>query len=267
MKLPIYQVDAFTDHVFGGNPGAVVPLENWIPDDVMQNIAIENNLSETGFFVRCDDDDAQHDFHIRYFTPGNEVKFCGHVTLATGYVIMNILEPDRSELTFKSANGAMHIQKDGDFIIMDVPQWPIEKTDVPESLIDALRKTPLALYKGEYWMALFETQQDIESLAPDFRRLSDFNKADAIICTAPANDADTDFVSRFFCPRYGIDEDPVTGSAHSILASYWSQELGKNTLKAKQISKRGGDLWCDIKGDRVQIKGQGVLYMTGEIVV
>lgn len=265
MKLPIYQIDAFTPKVFGGNPAAIVPLDKWLSDEIMQNIAIENNLSETCFTVPMDD--GMHDYHLRYFTPGSEVKFCGHATLAAGDLFMSLLHPEKDKLVCHTDNGTLYLHQDKDFIVMDVPCWTAERIDAPESLIDAFRTTPVSVYEGEYWMLLFDTQTEIENLSPDFRRLNAFNKADAFICTAPGDDKNIDFVSRFFCPGFGIDEDPVTGSAHSIMAPYWAEKLGKTSLTARQLSKRGGEVHCDVKGDRLDIKGQCVLYMRGEIEI
>lgn len=259
-KHDIYQVDAFASDVFCGNPAAVIPLESWIPDDVLQNIAIENNLSETAFFVP---DGAK--FHLRWFTPGGEVDLCGHATLGTAHVLLDVMNHDQNMVHFTSRSGDLYVHKKPIGLMMDFPIWPREKATADETLIDALGKEPAEFYKGHDHMAVFENPSDIRLLKPDFRLLKE-RGGRGLIVTAPGDD-DNDFISRAFFPNLNIDEDPVTGSAHCMLAPYWSERLGQKSLKAHQASARGGDLLCEINDDRVEITGQAALYMKGEIYV
>jgi PhzF family phenazine biosynthesis protein len=260
MKVPIYQVDAFTDKVFKGNPAAVCPLESWIEEQLLQNIAAENNLSETAFFVMSD-----NHFEIRWFTPKVEVNLCGHATLASAHVIFRHLSYNQDEITFESKSGLLKVYKRGDSLVLDFPAAKVTSAIIRNELSKALGKIPVAVYKsGQKLLALYEDEKSIDSIQPDFEKLKSVDFM-GVIVTAPGNKVD--FVSRFFAPKVGINEDPVTGSAHTLLIPFWAKRLGKEKLKAKQISKRVGELDCELKGDRVWIGGQAVTYMIGEIEI
>ena len=255
--MKIYQVDAFTDHIFGGNPAAVCPLDSWIPDEKMQLIAMENNLSETAFFVQ-----EAETFHIRWFTPEIEIDLCGHATLASAHVIFNHLDYPRDKIHFQYGGGKLSVVKLENRLSMDFPSVPSQEIDIPEILVQGLGIAPRACYKARDLMAVFESEEDIASLKPDFNALA---KLDAlgIIATAPGENVD--FVSRFFAPGAGVIEDPVTGSAHCMLIPYWANRLSKAKLDAVQLSNRVGKLSCEHKGDRVAIAGKAVTYMIGDI--
>ena len=261
MKLPIYQVDAFTSEVFRGNPAAVCPLEEWIDDAKMQAIAAENNLSETAFFVKEGDR-----FHIRWFTPETEVKLCGHATLASSYVIFNELKHEGQVIRFHSArSGELSVTKNGDKLVLDFPAYPVtEIENLPE--LASAEDSPLQSWEtqGNMLMMRLENEDAVRTLEPDMQRLAEL-PYDEIIVTAKGDTAD--FVSRTFAPRIGIPEDPVTGSNHCSLIPYWAGELGKTTLFARQLSKRGGELYCELAGDRVKIGGHATLYMKGEVII
>ncbi len=261
MRLPLYQVDAFTEHVFGGNPAGVVPLERWLPDATMQAIAAENNLAETAFFVR-----EGEGYALRWFTPTVEVDLCGHATLASAYVICDRLERGRKHVAFRTLKaGTLTVEKVGDEFVMDFPARPARPIDAPSGIAEALGHRPAALLAARDYLAVFDRAQDVAALAPDFdaiRRLDTF----AVIATAPGGDG-IDFVSRFFAPAQGVPEDPVTGSSHCTLTPYWAERLGKAKLRARQISPRVGDLTCELKGERVAIAGKCVLYLEGTIAV
>jgi len=260
MKIPIYQVDAFTSNLFGGNPAAVCPLKEWIDPGLMQSIAAENNLSETAFFVK------KNDFYeLRWFTPEIEVDLCGHATLATGFVLFNHLNYNDEEIKFETKSGRLMVQRSGDLITLNFPASPPEKTDPPDRLTEGLGKKPLEVYKSRDYLALFETEKDVLSIQPDFKILGKLETL-GIIITARGDTSD--FVSRFFAPSAGIDEDPVTGSAHTTLVPYWAKKLNKTKFHAFQISKRGGELFCQLVGDnRVLISGKAKTYLTGEIEI
>lgn len=260
MHIDLYQVDAFTDKAFGGNPAAVCPLDEWLPDDLMQKIAMENNLSETAFFVQSDDR-----FKIRWFTPEAEVDLCGHATLAAAYVIFEHTAYGQETIRFDSNSGPLIIEYTENGLKMDFPAWDVQKTDLRDDLTTALGAQPQALYNGKYALAQFDSADEVRKLTPDFKALKAIEDLDFFIVTAPADKDGIDFVSRFFCPKYGIDEDPVTGSAHCILTPFWAKQTANNTLHAHQISARGGSLICEHKGDRVYITGNATLYMKGEI--
>ena len=259
MELTLYQIDAFAGEMFKGNPAAVIPLEEWLPDELMQSIAEENNLSETAFFVP-----QKEGYHIRWFTPVAEVDLCGHATLASGYVLFNILGIRDHLISFQSKSGILKVAYDGEFLIMDFPAQVPKLCDPPEELLNAFDKTPLEVLKAEDYLVLFEDEKTIAELKPDFDALKKLDLR-GVIVTAKGNDVD--FVSRFFAPAYAIDEDPVTGSAHTELTPYWAEKLGKKKLTAKQISKRGGELSCELKGNRVEIVGKAVKYMEGKIIL
>ena len=257
MKLPIYQVDAFAEVLFQGNPAAVCPLEDWLPDRVLQSIALENNLSETAFYVAKADG-----CELRWFTPESEVDLCGHATLAAGHVIFMRNEVSSPEVTFHSRSGPLRVLRQADRLTLDFPTQVGVACDPPAGMSEALGATPREFYRAMDYMAVFENEQAIAALAPDFRRLKELDLR-GVIVTAPG--MRTDFVSRFFAPNVGVDEDPVTGSAHCTLAPYWAQRLGKPVLTARQLSKRTGALTCRVQGDRVFISGRTVLYMEGTI--
>jgi len=257
MKLEIYQVDAFANKIFEGNPAGVVSLDQWLPDELMQSIAQENNLSETAFFCK-----SSNEFSIRWFTPNREVKLCGHATLATAFVIYNFLDYKLNKIAFRSLSGMLYVEKTGDLIKMNLPcQNPIA-CDIPDLLKDGLGSTPEACYFNEDYVAVFKDENDVLSIQPDFQKLKMLNSRGVII-TSPSKKYD--FVSRAFFPKYSILEDPVTGSAYTKLIPYWSERTGKTEFNSKQISKRGGELFCKYDEERVFISGYAKLYMKGEL--
>lgn len=259
MNLPLYQVDAFTSKTFGGNPAAVVPLDEWLPDDLLQSIALENNLSETAYFVQKGDH-----FELRWFTPAIEVDLCGHATLASAFVLFEEMGTTGGSIRFETRKaGSLNVAKEGDLLVMDFPSRPPEPTSCTEDLVVALNAEPQEVYTSSRdLLAVFENEDDIRALEPDFAKL-DALDAFAVIATAPGKVAD--FVSRFFAPKAGVPEDPVTGSAHCTLTPYWSRRLDKAKLHAFQLSRRVGELFCEDRGDRVSIKGRAVLFLKGEI--
>ncbi len=262
MSLSIFQVDAFTKKPLSGNPAAVCPLEEWLEDDAMLKIAMENNLSETAFFVKRDEV-----YELRWFTPTVEMDLCGHATLGSAYVIFNCLELEDKIVKFHShRSGNLSVEKQGDVLVMDFPKFGLNELDTSEELISAIGKKPLDLWEtqGHMAMLLFETEEEIISLEPDMSALMNI-PYDEVIVTAKGTDAD--FVSRLFAPRIGIPEDPVTGATHCSLIPYWVERLGKEKLYARQLSKRGGELFCELDGDRVKIGGNAALYMKGEIYI
>ncbi|MFV1883142.1 MAG: PhzF family phenazine biosynthesis protein [Balneola sp.] len=260
MKIAIYQVDAFTDSVFGGNPAAVCPLKEWIRPELMQKIAMENNLSETAFFVREGDLYA-----LRWFTPVAEVDLCGHATLASAHVLFEKLGYSKEEIKFETRSGRLIVRKEGDHLAMDFPSDKMEQVQGPPILYQALGIKPnIFTFKSDDYMIVLDSEREIAVLQPDFRMLKEVD-ARGIIVTAPGNEVD--FVSRFFAPRHNIDEDPVTGSAHTKLTPYWSERLEKREMQARQISERVGTLTVRDKVERVEILGKAVTYLRGEIEV
>ena len=255
--MKIYQVDAFTDQVFGGNPAAVCPLDYWIPDEKMQQIAAENNLSETAFFVQENDL-----IHIRWFTPEMEIDLCGHATLASAHVIFNHMKYEKEVIKFGYGNGNLSVRKEQDMLCMDFPSITSEKTEITDQIVLSLGKQPLEILKARDLMVVFETEKEILELEPDFVNMTNIEQL-GVIATAPGDNVD--FVSRFFAPKAGINEDPVTGSAHCMLIPYWADRLGKSKLDALQLSKREGKLSCKFKGERVEIAGKAVTYLVGKI--
>ncbi len=261
MKLKIYQIDAFTDKIFSGNPAAVCILEYWLDDNLMRNIAAENNLAETAFAVRKEDK-----YEIRWFTPTVEVDLCGHATLATAFVLfMYFVSNDKIEF-YSERSGSLHVERSqSGFLTLDFPTDELNEVEAKDQLISALGRAPVKTFRGKTdYLLIYSSQKEIEDMEPDYRQLA---KTDARGVIVSAKGEEVDFVSRFFSPNTGIDEDPVTGSAHTSLTPYWSKELGKTTLTARQLSKRGGDLVCEYLGDRVKISGHAVLYLVGEIEV
>lgn len=258
MKIQLFQIDAFTDKLFGGNPAAVCPLDHWLPDVLMQQIAMENNLAETAFYVRIGER-----FEIRWFTPEIEVDLCGHATLASAFVIFNLEHYPRPVIEFGSRSGLLRVSKNGDLLTLDFPADEFAESAAPEGLVEGMGLRPLEIYQGKTdYMLIYSNAGQIANLNPDMLQISKIT-ARGIIATAPGDDVD--FVSRFFAPRSGIPEDPVTGSAHTTLAPYWAKRLGRTELSARQLSKRGGRLQCRLSGNRVEISGQAQSYMTGEI--
>lgn len=262
MNLPLYQVDAFTNQLFGGNPAAVCPLDKWLPDETMQQIAAENNLAETAFCVPQGDH-----FGLRWFTPAVEVDLCGHATLATAYVLYEIYQRTESPLQFETRSGRLTVEREGPRLVMDFPADTLTPAEVSPTVRAGLGDVqPTESFRGKSdYLVVLETQAAVEALQPDFRKLSEDRNVRAIIATAPGHEVD--FVSRCFAPNAGIDEDPVTGSAHTTLTPYWAQRLGKDQLTARQISRRQGTLFCTHRGERVSIAGEAVLYLRGEISV
>lgn len=259
MKLPIYQVDAFTSKLFGGNPAAVCPLEYWLEDRILQSIAAENNLSETAFFVK-----KENSYELRWFTPESEVDLCGHATLASAFVIFNLLKSENEKIIFQTKSGKLEVAKRNDLLVMNFPSRKPVATEIPVGLIEAMGKEPKEVLQSRDLLLVYETEEDVLSLQPDFALLK---KIDCFgyIATAKGNEAD--FVSRFFAPKEGINEDPVTGSSHSTLIPFWAERLGKTELHAFQVSKRSGELFCKLLEDRVEIAGNAVLYLTGSIEI
>jgi PhzF family phenazine biosynthesis protein len=269
MKLSLYQIDAFTNKVFGGNPAAVIPLEKWIAEDVMQKLAMENNLSETVFFVPCSPSMGggwEEAFEIRWFTPAVEINLCGHATLASAFVLYNFLSFKGQKIVFHSKSGKLEIEKRADLYVMDFPAWKPERIqNYPENLEEALGVNEIVgVYKHRDMMVELNREEDVRNAKPDFTALNKIGEK--IIITAPGVEG-VDFVSRFFAPSVGVNEDPVTGSAHSQLIPFWSEKLNKKKMHAKQLSQRGGELWVGLWGDRVSIAGQCAFYMKGEIEV
>jgi PhzF family phenazine biosynthesis protein len=262
MRIPLYQIDAFvTERPFSGNPAAVCPLQEWLPEPVMQAIAAENNLSETAFFVR--ESDA---YRLRWFTPTTEVDLCGHATLASAYVVSRWLEPGRGSITFSTEKaGVLHVSCDGDMLALDFPARPPAPCIASSELARALGRPPSALLAARDYLAVYQTSTEIAALSPDMAAVAALDRF-AVIATAPGENG-IDFVSRFFAPARGVDEDPVTGSAHCTLIPYWAERLGKTQLEARQLSQRGGALSCSIDGDRVSIAGRAAPYLEGTITI
>lgn len=258
MNLKFYQVDAFTSKLFGGNPAAVVPLQNWIDYKTMQNIAMENNLSETAFFVK----ENSH-YHIRWFTPVNEVDLCGHATLASSFVIFNFFEKDSSQIKFFSKSGELIVEKENDLMALNFPSNPPKKFETTEIIQKAFEQEPIDVLRGgNYTLVIFQNEEFIKNCEPNFEFVKKIDPHGVIISS---KGKEYDFVSRMFAPNEGIDEDPVTGSSHTVLIPYWTAILGKKIFRAAQVSKRGGELFCENLGSRVKIAGKAVLYATGEL--
>jgi len=255
-RIPVYQVDAFSDRAFGGNPAAVCPLDDWLPDQTMQAIGMENNLSETAFFRPRTDGD----FDLRWFTPVHEVDLCGHATLASGHVVLRELAPDRGTVTFHTRSGALTVTQVDDRLLMDFPAWTPNPAEIGD-VSGAIGVEPEAVFAASYAMAILKDERAVRAVEPDHARIRALTPSELIV-TAPGDDCD--FVSRFFAPAGGIDEDPVTGSAHCLLTPYWADRLSKNELHARQVSARGGELWCAHRGDRVEIAGHATPVMVGE---
>lgn len=259
MKIPFYQVDAFTKKVLTGNPAAICLLESWLDKKTLQSIAAENNLSETAFLVR----ENTGSYTLRWFTPAVEVDLCGHATLASAFVIFSFIDRELDRVAFETASGLLTVTKSGKLLSMDFPARKPVPSQAPDILSRALGTEPIEVFKSRDLLAVFEKESQIKAMKPDFEQLKQVDDAFAVIVTAPG--VNSDFVSRFFAPNAGVLEDPVTGSAHSTLIPFWAERLGKNTLHAYQLSQRGGELFCEARGDRVRISGHAVLYAKGEI--
>ena len=262
MELPIYQVDAFAAKVFSGNPAAVMPLQQWLDDDTLQAIAMENNLSETAFLVACD-----QGYELRWFTPAVEVDLCGHATLAAAHALFEHLGETGDEVRFQTRSGELRVLRDGELLTLDFPETALQPAEVDLAVCKALGATAseamIPRNNPHSVLYVYEFEQDVAKLEPDFAALRSVSEH-CIIATAPGDDCD--FVSRFFGPPVGVDEDPVTGSAHCALVPYWSKRLGQKTLEARQISARGGDLACRLEGGRVFMAGRAVTFMQGMVV-
>ncbi len=260
MRIPIYQIDAFSGRIFSGNPAAVCPLQAWLDDTVLQGIAQENNLSETAFFVS----EEGGGYHIRWFTPVSEVDLCGHATLASAFVVLNYLDKSTDRVTFRSRSGMLAVVQEGELYAMDFPSQPPAPCETPKALVEGLGKEPLEVLRSEDYLALFSSENEVGELNPDMRMLMQLDRRGVIVT---AEGKEVDFVSRFFAPNFGVNEDPVTGSAHCALTPFWAKKLGKKDLNARQISKRGGELFCKDRGDRVVIAGKATPFMEGYITI
>jgi predicted PhzF superfamily epimerase YddE/YHI9 len=259
MEIPIYQVDAFSSAVFGGNPAAVCPLEEWLPDETLQAIAAENNLSETAYFVRTGERYA-----LRWFTPGCEVDLCGHATLASAYVLFHELDARGDTLRFDTKSGELAVRRDGERLAMNFPSRPPGRVEVDPGLREAMGGEPVEILAARDYLLVYRSEAEVRRLTPHMDALARINRF-AFIATARGEDCD--FVSRFFAPAKGIPEDPVTGSAHCTLIPYWAAKLGKTTLEARQVSRRGGELFCRLAEDRVEIGGSARLFLRGRIIL
>ncbi len=257
MQIPIYQVDAFTDKVFSGNPAAVCPLKEWLPDETLQAIGEENNLSETAFSLK-----KGASFEIRWFTPKIEIQLAGHPTLATAHVIFQHLGYTKPKIIFQSKSGELRASNKDGLIYLDFPAFDPAPSDLPEALLRGLGSKPAEVFKGRDYFAVFESEREVMGIEPDFAELK---KLDCLGIIVTARGSKSDFVSRFFAPRAGVLEDPVTGSAHTLLIPFWSKRLHKKALHAFQVSKRGGELFCEYLGDRVLIGGRAVTFFRGTI--
>jgi PhzF family phenazine biosynthesis protein len=260
MKLSIYQADAFTEKLFGGNPAAVIPLTKWLPDDILQSIAAENNLAETAFYIA-----NGSGYHLRWFTPAVEVDLCGHATLASAYVLFNYEDHHGEEINFDSRSGVLKVRREGDLLTLDFPAYELSSTEATNDVIDAIGKMPVEVYSYKNDLLLvYHDSASVEMLKPDFRKLAACRQR-AVLVTGPGNE--TDYVYRFFTPKMAIDEDPATGSAQCALMPYWTKRLNKNSLSSLQVSRRKGYFTSTLKGDRVEISGRVIMYMKGEIEI
>jgi PhzF family phenazine biosynthesis protein len=259
MELKLYQVDTFASEVFKGNPAAICPLESWLPDKTMQNIASENNLSETAFYIP-----SESGFHIRWFTPTSEVDLCGHATLACAHVIFHVLDYKKTEIKFESKSGPLFVKKNEHGLQLNFPNQKPVPCDTPAAITRAFSEAPIQCLKSEDYILVFEHEESVETLQPDFSELSKLDLRGVVIT---ARSEEFDFISRCFAPKYGINEDPVTGSTFTELAPYWAEVLNKNTLHAKQVSERSGEVFCELQKDRVLISGKSILYMVASIYI
>lgn len=257
MRLQLFQVDAFSSKIFSGNPAAICPLESWLDDSSLQSIAEENNLSETAFFIP-----KAAGYHLRWFTPASEVDLCGHATLATAHILFTKLGHSAGEILFYTRSGELKVKQTNTILTMDFPALQCEPCDPPEALIEGLGKVPREVFRGEDYLVVYDNEQEIKNIEPNHIFL---NQLDARGVGVTAKGSDVDFVSRFFAPKHGIDEDPVTGSFHCLLTPFWAQRLQKSRLKARQVSRRGGELICELLKNRVLLSGQCATYMEAQI--
>jgi PhzF family phenazine biosynthesis protein len=258
MRLPFFQVDAFTGKPFAGNPAAVMPLKEWLPDATLAAIAAEHNLAETAYLVP-----QGRDFHLRWFTPTVEMPLCGHATLASAYIVLNHLEPERDNVVFHTLSGALTVTRDGDRLVMDFPIRTSEPATASEiaPVAGAIGARVVDLRRGWTYLAVVESEEIVRNLKPDIARIA----ALPLDVTVTARGAKADFVSRVFVPKVGVPEDPVTGAAHCLLVPYWAEVLERKTFFARQVSQRGGELWLRLEADRVKMAGQAVMTVTGEV--
>lgn len=259
MELALYQVDAFAEQQFKGNPAAVCPLEEWLPDHTMQAIAMENNLSETAFFVR-----EGTGWRIRWFTPTTEVKLCGHASLAAAFVYFHYINNNADQVVFDSLSGPLNVTRDNQRLTLDFPIQRAERVQPPAILARALGAEPQEVLAADDWLVVLDSEETVRKLQPDLSLLKRVERRGVIVT---AKGRECDFVSRFFAPKYGIDEDPVTGSAHTMLTPFWAEKSGKHSLHAYQLSARGGELYCELQGERVLISGRAVPYLKGVITL
>ena len=263
MELRIYQVDAFSTQLFSGNPAAVVPLDDWLDDSLMQQIAAENNLAETAFFVAMNNDDNH--WHIRWFTPAVEVPLCGHATLASAAVIRREFSPASWPIKLESASGLLTVDVDGDAFVLNFPANEARPGELPDGLAEAIGvEYEECFHVDGFYLLTVADESTVRAISPDFSRVPLLTR-ESIIVTAPGDT--TDFVSRFFAPGIGINEDPVTGAAHCVLTPYWSKRLGKLELQARQLSERGGDVGCVLHGDRVRLRGHAAFFLEGTLTI
>ena len=263
MQIDIYQIDAFTDHLFGGNPAAVCPLDRWLDDEIMKKIAAENNLAETAFFTS----EPNGSFQLRWFTPEIEMDLCGHATLATAYVIFNEWKHPKNVISFSTKSGMLTVRKkDENYLELDFPSRPAKRAHLPDTINKALNIPPSEVFQARDFLLIYNSEAEVAALRPDEAILNQINlDPGGIIVSARADRSDLDFVSRFFTPQATLFEDPVTGSAHCTLIPYWTKRLNKTNVRARQISKRGGQLNGSMVGDRVRIRGRAVKYLQGSI--
>lgn len=259
MELTIYQIDAFASKPFEGNPAAVCPLNEWLPDELLQSIASENNLSETAYFVK-----NSTSYHVRWFTPAHEVDLCGHATLASAYVIFNILGNNENVILFESKSGLLTVKRNNNLLEMDFPSQPPVNCEIPQQILEAFDESPVECLQSEDYIIVFENEEAVLNANPKLSLLSELDLRGVAITSKSDK---YDFITRFFAPKYGINEDPVTGSAFTQLIPYWANKLNKQSLSAKQVSKRGGEIECVYSGDRVLISGKAAKYMAGTIEI
>ena len=261
MKLKLFQIDAFTSTVFSGNPACVVPLDYWLNDTTLLEIAKENAVAETAFFTKKNDH-----FHLRWFTPDIEMDLCGHATLATAHCILNELYYNKNKVVFESMSGRLEVERVDHDYQMILPAWPAESTNLPDPIINSLNIKPLEIYKSRDYLLIFKNQSEIENISINRSIFDQININPGGVIISSEGDH-YDFVSRFFTPQATILEDPVTGSAHCTLTPYWSKKLGKTKLMAQQLSSRGGSLSCELKKNQVKINGKAITYLKGEIEI
>lgn len=261
MDIPIYQTDAFASALFRGNPAAICPLDRWLPDATLQAIALENNLAETAYYVPA----GPARYQLRWFTPEVEVDLCGHATLAAASVILEVRrETSATRLVFESKSGELPVDREDGLYHLNFPARPHTECPANPALVEALGAAPATLLGAHYYLCVYNSEEEVRALRPNMEKLAAIDRF-AVIVTAPGRDCD--FVSRFFAPAKGVPEDPVTGSAHTTLIPYWSQRLGKPKMFARQVSRRGGEIWCEDLGSRVRIGGRAVQYLEGRITL